>query len=146
MSLYDGETTVADLVGTLNAISTVGDAAMVNIGKITVLTFGPTGDWQRARIGDMDYEWGTTKRSAGSISRTGNHSLFRADVADTAGKITRNEAIFGNGTGTIPPITTSILQAPPGYEVEGAFPATTQFTNTQQPTTEQSGPFQVSCL
>jgi len=147
MSVSCANTSIMSFANRLESIHTAGRAAILDCGDgITVLTFdAEPGPKRHLEINGKDYTWCTRLPSAGDDSQTGNQSRFTANMTDHDGNITRKEAVFGNGT--LPPITTLVSQAPPGYEVEGAFPPTNQFTNTQQPTTEHSQPaFQVGCL
>lgn len=141
MSVSCANTSVMGLTATLQSIHEVGVATTINWGELTILTFDvDPGPKRELTINGKDYTWCTRLPSAGNDSQTGNQSRFTANMTDLDGNITRKEAVFGN------PITTSVSQAPPDYEARGAFPPTNHFTNTHQPTTEQSGPFQVSCL
>jgi len=134
------------LTATLQSIHEVGVATTINWGELTILTFDvDPGPKRELTINGKHYAWITRPPSAGNDSQTGNQSRFTANMTDHDGNITRKEAVFGNGT--LPPITTSVSQAPPDYEARGAFPSapTDQITNTQQ--TDQSRPaFQVRSL
>lgn len=147
MSVSCANTSIMGFASRLESIHTAGRAAILDCGDgITVLTFdADPGPKRHLNINGKDYTWCTRLPSAGNDSQTGNQSRFTANMTDLDGNMTRKEAVFGNGT--LPPITTSVSQVLPDYEARGALPPTNQFTNTQQPTTEQSRPaFQVGCL
>lgn len=142
MSVSCANTSIMGFASRLESIHAAGVATILDCGDgITVLTFDvDPGPKRELTINGKHFAWITMPPSAGNDSQTGNQSRFTADMTDLDGNITRKEAVFGN------PITISVSQAPPDHEARGAFPPTNHFTNTHQPTTEQSGPFQVSCL
>ena len=143
MSVSCANTSVMSLASRLESIHTAGRAAILDCEDgITILTFdADPGPKRHLKVNGKDYTWCTRLPSATNDSQTGNQSRFTANMTDHDGNITRKEAVFGN------PVTTLVSQAPPDYEVEGAFPPTNHFRNTHQPTTEHSRPaFQVGCL